>query len=77
MSCNDVEYYRRRAASERTMAQAAASRDAAAVHNELAERYERLVRATERPTLHLSSGERLAPPDCCRWSQAPCAEMLR
>ena len=57
MSFNDVEYYRRRAANERTLAKAAASREAAAVHDELAERYERLVGAAKRPTLHLASGD--------------------
>ena len=57
MSCNDIEYYRRRAETERTLASSAASQEAAAVHDELAERYERLVRAAKRPTLHVASGD--------------------
>jgi hypothetical protein len=51
MTGNDRDYFRKRAATERTMAVTAASPVAAAVHNQLAERYEAL--AGDRPTLQL------------------------
>ena len=42
MRNSDLEYFRRRAVQERTLAVTATSDDAAAVHTELAERYEAL-----------------------------------
>ena len=53
MSSSEVEYFRRRAVQERTMAVCAASADAAAVHNELAKRYEALIGDQPRAILHL------------------------
>ena len=55
MTGNDTEYFRRRAVAERTMAARASDPSAAAIHNQLAERYEALVGKAERPTLHLSA----------------------
>ena len=55
MRKSDVEYFRRRAAQERTMAVSARSDDSAAVHTELAKRYEALI-GENRPTLHLLNG---------------------
>ena len=55
MSWNDTEYFRKRAAAERTLAVAASDPAAAAVHTQLAERYEALVSEADRPTLHLVS----------------------
>ena len=52
MRKSDLEYFRRRAVQERTMAVSAMSDDAAAVHTELAKRYEELI-GEGRPTLHL------------------------
>jgi hypothetical protein len=54
-SWNDTEYFRRRSAFERGMAQAADHPKAAAVHQELAERYEALVKAGKRPTLRIAT----------------------
>ena len=48
----DVEYFRRRAVQERAMAASASSDEAAAVHTELAQRYEALVSGQ---TLYLST----------------------
>ena len=53
MRINDSEYYRRRSASERAMAQAASDPRVAAIHHQLADRYEALVRAGKRPTLRV------------------------
>ena len=55
MSWNDTEYYRKRAAAERTLAVTASNPAAAAVHTQLAERYEALVSEAKRPTLHLAA----------------------
>ena len=44
MSRNDIEYYRRRAISEREAANAASQPNIAAIHLELAEHYEAIVR---------------------------------
>ena len=52
---NDFEYFRQRAAIERRMARSAPTARAAAVHEEMAERYEALVEAGRRPVLHLAS----------------------
>jgi Fe2+ or Zn2+ uptake regulation protein len=41
MSEKDIEYFRQRASVERALANAATESKAAAIHNELAERYER------------------------------------
>lgn len=56
MRKNDVEYFRRRAVQERTMAVCALSADATAAHNELAKRYEAIIRDQNRPILHLADG---------------------
>jgi hypothetical protein len=53
MSGNDIEYFRTRAVAERTLAGTASDPAVAAIHNELAERYEELIRI-QRPTLHLA-----------------------
>ena len=55
MSGNDTEYFRNRAVAERTMVASANDPAAAEIHNQLAERYETLVRKAERPTLHLAA----------------------
>ena len=55
MTGNDIKYFRRRAAAERTLAVTASEPAVAAIHNQLAERYEALVRKAERPTLHLAA----------------------
>ena len=60
MSWNDSEYFRQRAVRERAMSAAAACEKAAAIHGELAERYEALVRDGKRPTLHLASNRAAA-----------------
>jgi hypothetical protein len=57
MSWNDTEYYRCRLAVERGMAQAAGHPKAAAVHQELAERYEALVKAGKRPALRIATAK--------------------
>lgn len=59
---NDTEYYRERAAAERAMAKAAKDPQAAAVHNDLADRYEALVKIAEprRPKLHIASPDQIA-----------------
>jgi transposase len=53
MTWNDKDYFRKRAAVERTLAEAASDPRVAPVHQELAERYEALVREGNRPTLHI------------------------
>jgi hypothetical protein len=53
MSRNDIEYFRKRVAVERALAIATREPRAAAVHHELAERYEALVREGKRPTLRI------------------------
>ena len=55
MSCNDREYFIRRATHERAMAYAATSAEVAAIHQQLAESYEELLRDAKRPTLYLST----------------------
>lgn len=55
MRKSDIEYFRRRAVQERTMGVCASNADAAAVHNELAKRYEALSDESQ-PILHLVSG---------------------
>jgi hypothetical protein len=51
----DVDYYRRRASAERSLAQDAKRADVAAIHEELARQYEALVnRAELRPTLRIA-----------------------
>lgn len=52
MRKDDVEYFRRRAVQERTMAVCASNADAAAAHNQLADRYEALASGQ---SLHLVS----------------------
>jgi hypothetical protein len=59
MSGNDTEYFRKRAVAERTLAVTASDPAVAAIHIQLAERYEALVSETKRPTLHLAA-ERVA-----------------
>jgi hypothetical protein len=51
MSWNDPEYFRGRAAAERLREAASADDRVAAIHRELAERYEQLVSEQSRPTL--------------------------
>jgi hypothetical protein len=53
MTWNDMKYFRERVAVERNLAKATGNPRAAAVHNELAERYEALVREGKRPTLRI------------------------
>jgi hypothetical protein len=53
MTWNDRDYFRKRAAIERALAEAASDPRVAPVHQELAERYEALVREGERPTLRI------------------------
>lgn len=53
MSWNDAEYFRNRAAVERSLSAKAADPHCAAIHLELAERYERLVAEGRRPALRL------------------------
>lgn len=55
MTWNDAEYFRSRAEAERTLSAKAADPQSAAIHLELAERYERLVAEGRRPTLRLAS----------------------
>lgn len=57
MSGNDTEYFRKRAIAERSLAVTASDPAAAAIHNQLAERYEALVSEAKRPTLHLVAEE--------------------
>lgn len=49
MTAIDKEYYARRAREERTLAQTATTRPAAAVHAELATHYEKMLRSADRP----------------------------
>jgi hypothetical protein len=53
MRCSDKEYFRKRGAVERALAEAAGDLKAAAVHHELAKRYEALADEAKRPTLHI------------------------
>ena len=46
---SDSEYYRRRAAAERKLAQESTSPDIAAIHEEMAREYEELVGKREMP----------------------------
>ena len=55
MSWSDIEYFRKRATIERALANATSDPKAAAIHNELAERYEALAKENKRPTLHIAS----------------------
>jgi hypothetical protein len=50
MSAFDVEYYRRRLGEERKQAAAAADAKIAALHEELATLYEKMIEALEGPT---------------------------
>jgi hypothetical protein len=61
MSSYDTEYYRRRAVQERDMALQADRANVAAIHEELARRYQALVdRAELRPSLSLAFAPRLS-----------------
>ncbi len=54
MKWSDVAYYRERAAKERRLARASENEDVAAIHEELASRYEALVEnVLVRPTLRI------------------------
>lgn len=55
MTSNDREYFRKRAAIERALAQSASDPRIADIHHELAERYEALVGDSKRPTLLILS----------------------
>ena len=55
MSWNDIEYFLERAISEREMAKAAKHPNAVAVHEELSQRYDALVKALTRPTLRVAT----------------------
>ena len=55
MSASDVEFFAERAAEERAAAARSASRTAQAIHSELAERYEAVVRAF-RPLIDRAGG---------------------
>jgi hypothetical protein len=55
MSWNDSEYFRKRAAAERALAEAADQPRAAAIHAELAERYQALIEQGKRPALRLAA----------------------
>ena len=55
MPSSDVDYYRRRAITERQLAEDAERADVAAIHEELARQYQALVdRAELRPTLRIA-----------------------
>ena len=58
MSASDLEYYRRRAATERSLAQASERANVSAIHEELARQYEALVEHEEL-RLPLKSAERI------------------
>jgi hypothetical protein len=53
LTWNDSQYFRERAAVERALAKAPGDPKVAAVHDELAERYEALVREGKRPILRI------------------------
>ena len=53
MTWNDAEYFRSRADIERALAAKAPNPVVAEVHLELAERYEKMIREGDRPTLHV------------------------
>jgi hypothetical protein len=53
MSGSDIEYFRKRAVAERTLAVTASDPAAAAIHHQLAERYEALLGDAKRPSLRL------------------------
>ena len=57
MRSSDSEYFRKRAAVERALAEAAGDLKAAGIHHELAERYEALAKKERRPTLHNTNRE--------------------
>jgi len=52
----DIEYYTERARAERELSERATDPLIAAIHAELANRYEKMARAPKRPILHISSG---------------------
>jgi hypothetical protein len=56
MSRNDTEYFRQRASVERALSITSSDPAVAAVHTELAERYEALVSDANRPPLRLVVG---------------------
>jgi hypothetical protein len=60
MSWNDTGYFRERAITERAMAKAASDGRVIAVHREMAERYEALVKEGKRPTLHIVTAALMA-----------------
>jgi hypothetical protein len=53
MRSSDREYFRERGAVERALAEATDDLKAAAIHHELAKRYEMLAREEKRPILHI------------------------
>lgn len=59
---NDTEYYRERAAAERAMAKATQDPKAAAVHDDMADRYEALVMIAEprRPKLRIATTSQMS-----------------
>jgi hypothetical protein len=58
MSDEDVQYFRRRAADERVLAESSAGRHIAEIHLDLARQYDALAEdRTLRPKLHLSWAE--------------------
>ena len=57
MTWDDSEYFRHRAEAERDLSAKAADPHSAAIHLELAERYESLVAEVRRPTLRLVTGQ--------------------
>ena len=61
MSPRDIEYYRQRAAKERTHADEAASSELAEIHLELACFYEKLIELDEEPRPLLTIGEIMRP----------------
>ena len=53
---SDVGYYAERARAERELSERATDPQIAAIHAELADRYEKMSLRPKRPTLHISSG---------------------
>ena len=60
MTGNDTEYFRKRAVIERIMGITTNHPAVAAVHAELAERYEALVEEAKRPSLQLVASTRVS-----------------
>jgi len=55
MTCNDIEYFLERAIGEREMAKAAKHPNAVAAHEELALRYDALIKRLTRPSQYVAT----------------------